>query len=65
MSDQKKVIEVGGLVFGNINPAQETMLTGRDVFVEQYCKEKGWDRENISIDQLMEIRAQEGWKNPT
>jgi hypothetical protein len=31
-----------------------------------YCRTKGWpeDAAKLSIEQIMEIRAQEGWKNP-
>ena len=42
------------------------VLAGRAKFAEEYCKKKGWptEIEKLSIDQLLEVRAQPGWKNP-
>jgi len=43
-------------------------LSARHAFVEQYCKAKGWDADDLgkglTIEQILEIRSQEGWKNP-
>lgn len=30
-------------------------------FVEEYCKERGWDMADLSIDQVLEVRKQQGW----
>lgn len=42
------------------------VLKARDEFVRRYCLEKGWpsNRDDLTMDQIMEIRSQEGWKNP-
>lgn len=34
----------------------------RDKFARTYCAEKGWDIENLSTEQLLEIRCQPRWK---
>jgi predicted RNA-binding Zn-ribbon protein involved in translation (DUF1610 family) len=41
-------------------------LDARHIFVTQYCKSKGWpdDVECLTIAQILEIREQDGWKNP-
>jgi len=45
----------------------EDFIEKRNKIVRKYCKEKGWplDLENLTIDQVMEIRSLEEWKNVT
>lgn len=43
---------------------QLSFLEKRSKFVEQYFKDKGWDINNPTMEQTLEIRKQEGWKNP-
>lgn len=45
---------------------EQQILNARHAFSMQYMKEKGWgeDFTQLSIQQIMEIRSQEGWKNP-
>ncbi len=54
--------------FGTNEEATELQrgINARAEFALRYMKEKGWgdDPTKISITQLMEIRAQEDWKNP-
>jgi hypothetical protein len=50
-------------VFG-LSERDERFLRAREDFVEKYCLKMGWDIRNLTIQQVMEIRAQEGWKNP-
>lgn len=38
-------------------------VRARGEFVSKYCADKGWDRDDLSFDQIMEIRAQAEWKN--
>jgi hypothetical protein len=33
-------------------------------FVLAYCAERGWDVDDPSLEQILEIRAQDGWKEP-
>jgi hypothetical protein len=42
----------------------ERILEARGKFVMLYAKEKQWDIENLTMEQILEIRKQEGWKNP-
>lgn len=35
----------------------------RHEFVREYCSERGWDRAALTVNQIMEIRAQPGWKD--
>ncbi len=51
--------------------AHEKFLVARMEFTTRYCQEKGWPvpgepnfEERISIEQIMEIRKQPGWKDP-
>jgi hypothetical protein len=39
-------------------------LEGRHAFVQKYCQEQGWDSSNLSMQQVLQIRKQEGWKDP-
>lgn len=41
----------------------ERVFKARHAFAVQYCAEQGWDMDNIDIKQLIEVRAQDGWKN--
>lgn len=52
--------------FGTKEEANEMqrVFDGRGKFAKKYCDERGWDMGNVSIIQLLEIRGQEGWKNP-
>lgn len=44
----------------------EAFMQARHRFVQAYVKEKGWPSEipELSIEQIMEIRNQPGWKIP-
>lgn len=41
----------------------EKKLNARGEFAKKYMEKKGWSIENLSVDQLLEIRNQEEWKN--
>lgn len=36
----------------------------REIFVSKYCNNKGWDRYNLSFEQVLEIRTHNEWKSP-
>lgn len=36
----------------------------RESFVTQYCAEKGWDKTDLSFEQIIEIRTHNQWKTP-
>jgi hypothetical protein len=44
----------------------QLIVDARYAFSKKYCQEHGWplDAAELSIEQIMEIRGQEGWKNP-
>lgn len=52
------------LYIAGITPEQEQLFEARRLFVDEYCRKKGWDQATATIDQIMEIRRQDGWKNP-
>ena len=55
-------MEIGGMKIYGVSLVQETLLRGREVFVKKYCSEKGWNIDDLSIAQIIEIRKQDGWK---
>jgi len=36
----------------------------REQFVNDYSKNKGWDRASLTTEQLIEIKDQKGYKTP-
>ncbi len=46
--------------------AANKILWARHRFVVAYCESKGWptNPDELSLDQIFEIREQDGWKNP-
>lgn len=64
MVEPTKTLKIGGITAVNVTAREEQLLRGRDAFVNQYCTEKGWDRNNLVIQQILEIRQQPGWKCP-
>jgi len=56
-------------VIGTQDDADKTqaILDARHAFIQRYCKEQGWpeDEDKLSIQQILQIRQQDGWKNPT
>jgi hypothetical protein len=49
----------------------QKLLTARMEFVTEYCRKKGWPlpedpgfETKISIEQVLEVRAQPGWQDP-
>lgn len=72
-----KEIKVPGIgsVFhpGTVEETSEhqRVVDARRQFIESYCRDKGWPNpcdpdfeDRISWGQVLEMRAQEGWKNP-
>jgi len=47
-----------------MNEEQKDLLIKRANFVSKYFKTKGWDINNPTMEQTLETRKQEGWKNP-
>lgn len=59
-----KAFNIGGLTIYGATTEQERIIRDRDAFIDEYCRQKGWDKANLSFDQILEIRKQDGWKNP-
>jgi len=57
-------MELGKLHIIGASKEQENILQGRHDFVKAYCDEHNLDMENLSFEQILEIRKQDGWKNP-
>ena len=36
----------------------------KEKFIEQYASKKGWDKDNLTKDQIFEITQQSGYKSP-
>ena len=57
-------IKIGNLFIMPKDNEQTRILLGRDSFIKKYCDEKSWKMEDLTLEQIMEIRQQDGWKNP-
>ncbi|GEM_PF-2901015 len=65
MSEKRQDIELpSGIFVVGVSDQQAKILTGRRMFVEKYCGDRGWDMLNLTLEQLFEVRNQLGWKNP-
>jgi hypothetical protein len=44
----------------------QKLLEARGAFAVAYCRQRGWpeDPALLSMQQIVEIRKQDGWKNP-
>lgn len=40
------------------------ILELREHFVNTYCSQLGWDKYNLSFEQVMQIREHKQWKTP-
>lgn len=54
----------GGVVMYGLSPEQEALLQKRGAFVLRYCVSKGWKVDELTIEQILEIRQHDGWINP-
>ena len=36
----------------------------RENFANSYCSQKGWNKYNLTFEQITEIRSHKEWKNP-
>lgn len=45
------------------SPEHESKIRSRDQVVERWCAEHGVTKDEIGIEQLLEIRALPKWKN--
>ena len=54
----------GGIFELKVPEARALLMARRQKFVEQYCREQGWDSSRLTLFQIFEIRIQPGWKCP-
>lgn len=57
LDDQKLIKTTNGL-----NPDDQKMM--KEKFISEYVRKKGWDKSNLSPDQMLEIVEQPGYKHP-
>ncbi len=56
-------VELGdAMILGYMTAEEADSIAKRRAFVEQYLAERGWDATNLTIEQLIEVRSQPGWK---
>lgn len=52
------------MIRGNVKLSKEDENVLREKFVLDYCRKKGWDKENLSPTQMLEMVQENGYKNP-
>jgi hypothetical protein len=57
-SDNEKLIKSTN----NLSTDDVNML--REKFISEYARKKGWDKSNLSPNQMLEIVEQKGYKSP-
>lgn len=57
-SDNEKLIKSTN----NLSPEDEKLL--REKFLSEYVRKKGWNKDSLSPDQMLEIVQSKGYKNP-
>lgn len=58
-----EIVMLNGVVVSGGKPEVLNIIKLRDAFIADYCKAKGWTGP-LAISQILEIRSQDGWKNP-
>ena len=53
------------LIKSTNNLSNKDMLTLREKFISEYARKKGWDKNNLSPNQLLEIVQSKGYSNPS
>jgi hypothetical protein len=56
--------ELGPWRLTDNHSAAEAFTRNREAFVERYCKEHGFTKETMTKKQVLEMREEDGWKNP-
>lgn len=54
----------GNLIKGTTNLPNEDVILLREKFISEYSKKRGWDKSNLTPNQLLEITQQPGYKTP-
>lgn len=59
-----RTVQLGNLTVVGMSEEQEAFMRKRAAFVDRYCQEHGFTKETMSIQQILAMRQEEGWKNP-
>ncbi len=54
----------GDLIKSTNSPTGEELKLLREKFINEYARKKGWDKNNLLPNQLLEIVEQREYKNP-
>ena len=52
------------LIKSTQNISKDDLTILREKFINEYARKKGWDKNNLTPNQLLEIVEQRGYKNP-
>jgi len=52
------------LIKSTNNLAKEDLSMLREKFISEYARKKGWDKTQLTPEQLLEIVQQKGYSNP-
>ena len=52
------------LIKSTQNLAKNDLMLLREKFIMEYARKKGWDKNNLTPNQLLEIVEQKAYKNP-
>jgi hypothetical protein len=55
----------GDLIKSTNNLNNDDLKLLREKFISEYTKKKGWDKNNLTPNQLLEIVEQKEYKNPS
>lgn len=56
--------QIGDFKIFGLSPDSAEFLQRWAAFVERYCAEHGLDKATMTIQQILKMREEEGWKNP-
>jgi hypothetical protein len=52
------------LIKSTNNLSKDDMTMLREKFITEYARKKGWDKNRLTAEQLLEIVQSNGYKNP-
>jgi hypothetical protein len=52
------------LIKSTNNLSKDDMTMLREKFITEYARKKGWDKNHLTTEQLLEIVQSNGYKNP-
>ncbi len=64
-NEPKTFVQIGGVIAGPVNPEQLTILQKRAEVTKKWCAEHGKEVNELTMQEIMEIRSLPEWKHPT